>query len=72
MTNGMKKLKRNAIKCNFCGEIIESVHRHDFKFCKCGRVAVDGGLDYLRRCYTETVNDFTELAEYCDDGEEDA
>lgn len=39
----------NAIKCKKCGEIIESKHRHDFKFCKCGAVAVDGGHDYLRR-----------------------
>ena len=23
---------------------------HDFKFCKCSAVAVDGGHDYLRRC----------------------
>ena len=23
---------------------------HDFKFCKCGAVAVDEGHDYLRRC----------------------
>ena len=39
----------NKIKCKKCGEIIESKHRHDFKFCKCGAVAVDGGKDYLRR-----------------------
>ena len=32
-----------------CGEI-ESKTIHDFKFCKCGSVAVDGGHDYLRRC----------------------
>ena len=25
-------------------------HDHDFEFCKCGAVAVDGGHDYLRRC----------------------
>ena len=28
----------------------ESKTVHDFKFCKCGAVAVDGGHDYLRRC----------------------
>ncbi len=32
-----------------CGEIIESTYRHDFKFCKCGSCAVDGGKDYLKR-----------------------
>ena len=39
----MKKIVRNRIKCKKCGEIIESTSRHDFKFCKCGAVAVDGG-----------------------------
>jgi len=45
-----KKVITNKIKCKKCGDVIESVHRHDFKFCKCGAVAVDGGHDYLRRC----------------------
>ena len=39
------------IKCKHCGDIIESKHRHDFKHCKCGLVAIDGGNDYLRICY---------------------
>ena len=45
----MQKILVNKIKCNKCGDIIESTYRHDFKFCKCGAVAVDGGKDYLRR-----------------------
>lgn len=40
----------NKIKCKKYGNIIESFSIHDFKFCKCGAVAVDGGHDYLRRC----------------------
>ncbi len=40
----------NKIKCKKCGNIIESFSIHDFKFCKCGAVAVDGGHDQLRRC----------------------
>ena len=40
----------NKIRCKKCGDVIVSTHRHDFKFCKCGAVAVDGGKDYLRRC----------------------
>lgn len=40
----------NKIKCNQCGDVIESTSIHDFKFCKCGAVAVDGGREYLRRC----------------------
>ena len=48
--NVMKRILINKIQCNKCGEVIESTSRHDFKFCKCGAVAVDGGKDYLRRC----------------------
>ena len=42
---------RNAIRCNICGDEIESKHRHDYVQCKCGAGAVDGGHDYLRRCF---------------------
>jgi len=45
----MDKIIANKIRCIKCGDIIESEHRHDFKFCQCGAVAVDGGKDYLRR-----------------------
>jgi len=45
----MKKIQVNKIKCKRCGDIIESTYRHDYKVCKCGSVAVDGGHDYLRR-----------------------
>lgn len=37
------KIIRNKIKCKHCGEVIESESRHDFKFCACGKVAIDGG-----------------------------
>ena len=40
----------NRIKCNKCGDVIESKTTHDFKWCKCGTVAIDGGLEYLKRC----------------------
>ena len=43
------KIIRNSVKCLKCNEEIESTHRHDFKFCSCGNVAVDGGKDYLKR-----------------------
>ena len=66
----MKKIIRNRIKCKKCGENIESTSRHDFKFCKCGAVAVDGGKDYLRRVGNK--DDYEELIEYegRDDDEE--
>lgn len=44
----MKKLKRNAIQCRKCGDVIESKFIHDFKYCSCGSMGVDGGLEYAR------------------------
>ena len=66
----MKKIVRNRIKCKKCGEIIESTSRHDFKFCKCGAVAVERRKDYLRRVGSK--EDYEELVEYegSDDDEE--
>ena len=40
---------QNQIRCNKCGDEPYSAHRHDYKSCKCGAVAVDGGMEYLRR-----------------------
>lgn len=42
------KIKRNIIRCKKCDDIIESKYGHDFKYCKCGSVFVDGGTDYVR------------------------
>lgn len=42
-------IKKNAIRCKICGDVIESKSVHDFKFCSCGACAVDGGREYLRR-----------------------
>ena len=64
----MTKITKNAIQCNHCGDIVESRWRHYVHRCACGRVSVDGGLNYLRRSYVEE-GDYMELAEY-DEGEE--
>ncbi len=51
--NLMRKIIiRNRIKCNHCKDIIESTYQHDFKWCKCGKVVIDGGKDYLRSVVT--------------------
>lgn len=60
----MEKIKVNKIRCKRCGDVIESKTVHDFKFCKCGAVAVDGGKEYLRRCFINTEDDYEELSEY--------
>ena len=55
---------RNAIKCKHCGDVIESRSVHDFKSCSCGACAVDGGLEYLRRCAkTSMEEDLEEISE---------
>jgi len=46
-----RKILSNKIRCKFCNDIIESTHVHDYVECKCGKVSVDGGKDYLRRSY---------------------
>lgn len=46
MTN---KIIRNSAKCLVCLETLESLYRHNFVRCSCGNLAVDGGLDYIRR-----------------------
>ena len=55
----MEKIKINKIRCKRCGDIIESKTAHDFKFCKCGVVAVDGGKEYLRRCFINQIYFFS-------------
>jgi hypothetical protein len=60
----MKKIKINKIKCNHCGDIIESKSIHDFIWCKCGKVFVDGGLDYLRRGFKDGPEDYQEMSEF--------
>ena len=51
---------QNQIRCKKCGDEPYSAHRHDFKYCKCGAVAVDGGMEYLKRVGDR--NDYEELS----------
>lgn len=36
------------VKCRLCGVVIQSTYRHDFVWCKCGSIAIDGGADYTK------------------------
>lgn len=42
-------IRLNQVKCNRCKEVITSTYRHDFVWCKCKAVAVDGGSCYVKR-----------------------
>lgn len=57
------KIIRNMVRCNHCGDIIESKYRHDYVACKCGCCSVDGGHDYLRRGFKNSKDDYTELSQ---------
>lgn len=57
----------NKAKCNKCGEIVESKHRHDLVRCSCKNLAVDGGKDYLKRLYKE--HGYEDLSEVTEDEE---
>jgi hypothetical protein len=56
---------RNAAQCAQCKDIIESTHVHDFKYCSCESVFVDGGKEYLRHGWKEPGDliDLSEVAE---------
>jgi len=30
--------------------------RHDFRYCSCGDISVDGGFDYLKICFKKEDN----------------
>ena len=57
-----KKILVNKIQCKKCEDIIESKYVHDFKWCVCRNIAVDGGLEYLRR--VGNLEDIIELSEF--------
>lgn len=49
MTYDLRHIVSNQVECKNCGDRPYSASVHDFKYCKCGDIAVDGGQDYLRR-----------------------
>lgn len=38
----------NKAQCKLCGDVIESLYRHNYVSCKCGEIFVDGGDSYPR------------------------
>jgi hypothetical protein len=49
----MLMILRNQAMCPKCDDHIMSINRHDYRSCKCGDIAVDGGPDYLRRSFKD-------------------
>jgi hypothetical protein len=52
----------NKAQCKLCNDVIESKSGHDFKYCSCGEIFVDGGNEYLRRG-AKNFDNFIELSE---------
>jgi hypothetical protein len=44
-----EKILKNQARCKKCGDAPVSAHVHDYRSCKCGAMAVDGGKEYIRR-----------------------
>ena len=57
----------NQVKCLKCGDEPFSRTVHDFKYCKCGNVAVDGGQEYLRRVCVGDAGSYRDLSFSLDD-----
>lgn len=45
----MSRILSNKARCTNCDTIIESKHAHDFKWCSCHSIFVDGGRHYIKR-----------------------
>ena len=52
-------MKILAVKCKICNDIIYSRAQHDFHWCSCKNIAVDGGFEYNKI----TFKNFSDLEE---------
>ena len=55
---------RHAIQCKKCLETIESKHRHDFKYCSCMAIGIDGGISAGNRILGN-LSDIEDRSMYC-------
>ena len=62
MIRTREKVLVNRAQCKLCDDVIESTSGHDFKYCNCGEIFVDGGLSYLRRG-ARSFDNFIDLSE---------
>ena len=55
---------RHAIFCKKCLETIESKYVHDFRYCSCRAVGIDGGISDGNRILGE-LSDMEDRSMYC-------
>lgn len=53
--NKKSKTLVSCIICPSCKDIIYSRARHDFRWCSCKEVAVDGGQDYFKVVFNKNI-----------------
>ena len=51
------------VLCKKCNNRIRSEHRHDFRWCPCKSLAVDGGGDYLKLSFSGNPEESYEIIE---------
>lgn len=56
----------NAARCLLCNDYIRSMNLHDFKYCSCGNVAVDGGSWYAKRNFKDDSKFVDEIVYFND------
>jgi hypothetical protein len=62
---GVKYIQtRHAVHCKKCLETIESKGIHDFKYCSCGAVGIDGGISDGNRSIGN-LSDIENRSMYC-------
>ena len=54
-------MKIRGLKCLKCNDIIYSISRHDFKWCGCHSIFIDGGFDYQRFGGEPSLIEFVEI-----------
>lgn len=62
VSNMEKKIIKNKAQCKKCKDIIESKATNDLKKCSCSSIAMDGGLEHIKRI--GNLDDVIELSEY--------
>ena len=55
---------RHAVYCKNCKDTIESKSPHDFKYCSCGKVGIDGGISAGNRILGH-LSDIEDKSKYC-------
>ena len=58
-------VKMNKGRCKHCGDIVESTSPFEYVRCSCGAVILDGGQEYIWRCFKNSIEvDYEDMSIY--------